>query len=111
MFTLDAFSEYQGQFTETQKNLTSLWEGYQQQLLESQKKLLNSWASSFPTGTAPANFSESFDRSMVFQQELVNTTLDAQQAAISLVIETQKQLWGSYFQMTQKAMQGMPTAS
>jgi hypothetical protein len=111
MFTSDTFTESQNQFTETQKSLTSLWEGYQQKLLDSQKKLVDSWTSSFPSGTAPTNFSESLEKTIGFQQKLVNTTLDNQMAAFNLAIETQKQLWDTYFQVTQKAMQTTPMAS
>jgi hypothetical protein len=111
MFTPDFLTESQGQMTEAQKKLTSLWGGYQQQLMESQKKLMNGLMGSFPTEMTPASFSESAAKTLDFQKELVNTTLDAQQTAVSMAIETQKQLWESYFEMTQKAMKSMPTAS
>ncbi len=111
MFTPDAFTESQGNFVETQQRLTGMWEGYLRQLLESQQKLTNSWTQSLPSGATPANFSESMEKTMSFQQELINTTLDNQLSAVSLAVETQKQLWNSYFQMTQKTMQNMTMPS
>lgn len=111
MSTPDFFAESQRQFAESQQKLASLWDGYQQHLLESQKKLADSWTNSVPTGMAPANLSESMEKSLNFQKELINTTLDNQQAAVSLVIEAQKHLWENYFQITQKTAQTMPTAS
>ncbi len=111
MSTSDFFAETQSQFAESQQKLTSLWNGYQQQLLESQKKLVASWTHSAPTDMTAANLSESAEKALSFQKELIHTTLDNQQAAVSLVIETQKHLWDSYFQITQKTVQTIPTAS
>jgi hypothetical protein len=111
MSTSDFFAETQSQFAESQQQLTSLWNGYQQHLLESQKKLVDSWTHSVPTDMTPANLSESAEKALSFQKELINTTLENQQAAVSLAIETQKHLWDSYFQITQKTVHTIPTAS
>jgi hypothetical protein len=111
MFSTDFYASTQEQMNESQKQMSSLWKDYQMKLLESQKKLMNSWTSTIPTDMTPGNISESFKKTLDFQQELINATLETQQATANLAIEAQKKLWDDYFKMTQKTAENMPAIS
>ena len=102
MATASFFTESQAQFNESQKKLSELWSESQKQLIESQKKLIHTWIDSSRGETTPPSFPESFEKALGFQRELVNSTLDAEKVITNLAIETQKQLWDSYFQSTKK---------
>jgi len=110
MATTSFFTDSQAQFNESQKKLAELWNDSQKQLMESQKKLAETWMSSLPAGTTQVNFSENFEKTLNFQQELINSALNSQQVTARLVIETQKQFWDSYFQATQKMTQTIPNS-
>lgn len=99
------FTDSQAQFNESQKKFTQLWDESQKKLMESQKKLIQSWTSSLPDASAQADFSKSFEKTLEFQRELIDSALNAQQTTMALAIETQKQLWDSYFQATQSMAQ------
>lgn len=110
MTTTNLFADYQAQFAETQKQVSQLWDDSQKQLIDSQKQLVDRWMETF-SGTVPSlDYSENLAKAIGFQQELINSTLNAQQVITNLAIDTQKQLWASYFQTTQKAVQTMPKA-
>lgn len=96
------FTDSQAQFNESQKKFTALWDESQKQLSESQKKLFQTWMDNFSQGTSLTNPSETFEKTLSFQRELVDSALNAQQVAVRLSMETQKQFWDSYFQTTQK---------
>lgn len=100
--TNDYIAESQTQLNESQKKFTELWSDSQKQLQDSQKKLSDAWTESLPKQPTQPSSSESFEKAMNFQRELINTVLNTQQVTARLAIETQKQFWDSYFQTTQK---------
>jgi hypothetical protein len=102
MPTTNFFTESQAQFTESQKKLSELWSESQKQLIESQKKLIYTWIDSSRGENTPTSFPENFEKALGFQRELVNSSLEAEKVITNLAIETQKQLWDSYFQATKK---------
>ncbi len=111
MNATDFFNNSQAQFkefSESQQKLTELWSESQKQFTESQKQLFQIWMDSFSGKVSPADFSTSFDTLLTIQQEMINSTLNAQKTALELAIETQKQLWDSYFQITRKMAQVTP---
>ncbi|MGL5081950.1 MAG: thylakoid-associated protein [Microcoleaceae cyanobacterium] len=71
-------------------------------MIDSQKKLVDSWMQSFSDKAIQINLSESFEKMLSFQQELISSVLDAQRVSANLAVETQKQFWENYFQTTQK---------
>lgn len=107
MVNANFFTESQAQFSESQKKLVQLWDESQRQLIESQKKLVESWTSSLPSGIAQPDLTENFEKALSFQQDVVNSAISAQQTAVRLTMETQKQFWDSYFQSTRQMMQGI----
>jgi hypothetical protein len=102
MATTDFFKDSQAQFNESQKKFTELWEASQKELMESQKKLAETWTQSIPKDKPKVDLSESFEKTLNFQRELIASTLNAQQVTARLLIETQKQFWDDYFKTTQK---------
>lgn len=105
MATTSFFTDSQAQFNQSQKKLTELWDTSQKQLLESQKKLADTWMGSFSDGKPQVDVTENFEKTLNFQQELINFSLQSQQIAARLSLETQKQLWDTYFQGMQKVSQ------
>ena len=93
------------QFNESQRKYTQLWEESQKQLIESQKKLMNTWNESFSAEETQANFTKNFEKTQNFQRELINSSLHAQQEAVRLAVEAQKEFWDKYFQTTHKMVQ------
>ena len=102
MFTNSFFTDYQAQFSESQKKLIHLWQDSQTQWSESQKKLIYAWLDTVRSGATPLSPSENIAKILEFQRELINSSLHTQQVATHLVLESQKQFWDSYFQMAQK---------
>ncbi len=108
MNATDFLTNSQTQFqelSELQKKLTELWTDSQKQLTESQKQLFQVWMDSFSGKVSPADFSASFDTLLSIQQEMIHSTLNAEKTAFQLALETQKQLWDSYFQIIRKMAQ------
>ncbi|MCX7595280.1 MAG: hypothetical protein N2235_16275 [Fischerella sp.] len=100
--TTDIFTDSRRRFSESQKKLAEVWDESQKQLSESQKKLVYTWIDNLPTGMIQVNLSDTFQKTLNFQRELVNSALQAQQVAVQLAMETQRQFWDNYFQLTQK---------
>ncbi|WP_416672990.1 hypothetical protein [Egbenema bharatensis] len=111
MVTSSFFTDSQAQFDATQKEFAKLWEDYQKQLTESQQEVLNTWLKSIPDTNVSMNFSDSVDKALNFQQALIGSALETQQAALRMTVEAQKQFWNSYFQLVKKTVQQVPTAS
>jgi c-di-AMP phosphodiesterase-like protein len=105
------FTDSRRQFSESQKKLAEVWEESQKQLSESQKKLVETWIDNLPTGMIQVNLSDTFQKTLNFQREFVNVALNTQQVAMQLAMETQKQFWDNYFQMTQKTAQETPSTT
>ncbi|HEY9846302.1 MAG TPA: hypothetical protein V6D03_08895 [Candidatus Caenarcaniphilales bacterium] len=83
---------------------THNFEQFLKQLSDFQKTTLNSWTSTVPNMQSfnPLTFSETFDKTLKFQEEVVKSTLEFQALATNLSIETQKQLWEGYFNTIRK---------
>lgn len=105
MATNSFFTDSQTQLTESQKKLAELLDESQKQLSESQKKLIYTWIDSLPRETTQVSFYENFEKALNFQRELINSALNAQQVTARLAMETQKQFWDNYFQVTKKTAQ------
>jgi soluble cytochrome b562 len=105
MVAANFYAESQAQFSESQKKFADLWEASQKELVESQKKLSDKWVGSLPKQPAMPDFAGDFEKALGFQQDLVNSVLEAQQVTLRLTLQTQKQFWEDYFQMTRKMMQ------
>ena len=105
MVAANFYAESQAQFSESQKKFADLWEASQKELVESQKKLADKWVGSLPKKSAMPDFTGDFEKALSFQQDLVSSALESQQVAIRLTMETQKQFWEDYFQMTRQMMQ------
>jgi ATP-dependent Clp protease ATP-binding subunit ClpA len=86
---------------------TKVFEDYQQEIANWQKKYLDIWLETIPTtvGKNSLNFSENFDKALKFQEEVVKTSLEAQEKTAQMLIEIQRQFWNSYVDLLQK----MPT--
>jgi hypothetical protein len=84
------------------KKLADVWEQYQKQLGELQKKLVYAWIDNLPTASIQKDFSQTLQKTLDVQQELINVSLKTQAAVSELGVETQKYLWNNYFQPLQK---------
>lgn len=111
MTAANFFADYQAQFEEAQKKVSKLWDDSQKQVVDSQKQLVNRWTEMFSGSVPSIDYSENAAKILSFQKELIDSTLNAQQVAVDLAIDTQKQIWENYFQTTQKMMQTTPKAS
>lgn len=100
MFTYNFFTYSQEQLNESQQKFLESCYEYQKQVSELQKKLLTTWVDMAPNGQTQPNFTETWQKSVNFQQECLNSLFDAQKMAANLTIDTQKQFWNNYFQMT-----------
>jgi hypothetical protein len=102
------FTETQAQMDESQKKLAALWSETQNQLVESQKKLIESWTDGFSSTANPMDAARNLEKVVLLQQETIDSALNAQKMAFNLAIETQRQLWKNYFQLSQRMTQVMP---
>lgn len=87
MFTTSYFDEYQKQFNEWQK-----------QMSEWQKKFFDTWLETFPTGKVDVTFSDTFDKTLALQAEMVKSYLETQEKTTQMMIDTQKKFWDDYFE-------------
>lgn len=85
--------EYQKQFTEWQK-----------QCLDWQKQFFDAWANAMPSGNGSIKFPETLDESIESQKSLVNNYLKAQEEAMKLALDAQKQFWDNYFELVKKTV-------
>ncbi len=74
------------------------------QLSDVQKGIFSSWSSTIPStqNFNMANFRDTFDNTLKFQEQVVTSSLEFQTLVARLSIETQKQFWESYFNMLRK---------
>ncbi|ARV63176.1 hypothetical protein BZZ01_22705 [Nostocales cyanobacterium HT-58-2] len=78
---------------------------------DSQKKLVYTWIDNLPGGAIQVNLSDTFQKALNFQRELVSTALHSQQVVMQLAMETQKQFWDNYFQISQKTADQTPSTT
>ena len=81
---------------------TKYFDEYLQQLSEWQKKLFDTWMANLPNGKTDINLSETFEKNLQVQEELVKTYLEAQKKASEMMMDTQKQFWDQYFETMRK---------
>lgn len=81
------FDEYQKQFSDWQKQVND-W----------QKKTFDAWFDSLPNTKGDVDFSESFDKTIDFQEELVKSYLEAQEKTNRMMLDAQRKLWNDYFE-------------
>lgn len=91
------FDEYQKQFSEWQK-----------QCLDWQKQLLDTWANMMPEGNNGFKLPETLDQSIESQKTLVNNYLKAQEEAMKLALDAQRQFWDNYFELVKKTTTPQP---
>ncbi|AFY79163.1 hypothetical protein Ple7327_4020 [Pleurocapsa sp. PCC 7327] len=90
---------------------TKVFEDYQQEIANWQKKYFDIWLETIPTtvGNNTLNFSENFDKTMKFQEEVVKTSLEAQEKTAQMLIEIQRQFWNNYVDLLRKVPTVMET--
>lgn len=84
---------------------TNPFEEFLKNYSELQKQFFNSWMETLPTPQNFAKFSlsESWEKTLEYQEELVKKSLDAQSQVAKMAIDTQKQMWENYFKMARQA--------
>jgi hypothetical protein len=85
------FDEYQKQFSD-----------WQEQFSEWQKKFFDTWLDNLPNTKAEVDLSETFDKTLKFQQELVTAYLETQEKTSRMILESQKKFWDEYFARLRK---------
>lgn len=80
------------------------FEQFSRQLSEWQRAILNNWTAATHNmqGFNSQNFTETFDKTLGFQEEVLTSSLEFQAMLARMSIETQKQFWESYFNMLRK---------
>ncbi len=81
---------------------TNFLEEYQKQFSEWQKKFFDTWFESIPGGENQLNLSDTFEKTLSLQQELVKTALKTQKVSMEMVMEAQEKLWDNYFELLQR---------
>jgi hypothetical protein len=82
---------------------TKYVEEYQDKLLEYQKKFLETCLETMGGGTLP----ETWEKSLEFQEKMVNNYLEAQEATTKMFLDAQRKMWDQYF----KSMRKQPVAT
>lgn len=82
---------------------TQYTEEYQKQLMEIPQRFYYTWLSNFPSMLNMYKMTDSFDKSIELQHELVKNYLAAQEISINMILSTQKQWWDTYFDLAKKA--------
>ncbi len=85
MFTT-YFDEYQKQFSDWQKQVSD-W----------QKRFFDTWLDNLPKTMGDADLSESFDKALDFQEQLVKSYLEAEEKTIEMMLDAQRKFWNDYF--------------
>ncbi|MBR8827086.1 MAG: thylakoid-associated protein [Gomphosphaeria aponina SAG 52.96 = DSM 107014] len=80
----------------------NFFEEYQKQLNQWQQKFFDSWFENIPSIDNQFNLSDSLDKTLSFQQSVVQTALKNQKIAIDLTMEAQEKLWDNYFELLRK---------
>uniref|UniRef100_B8HP37 Thylakoid-associated protein n=1 Tax=Cyanothece sp. (strain PCC 7425 / ATCC 29141) TaxID=395961 RepID=B8HP37_CYAP4 len=91
MYSTTYFDEYQKQFGDWQKQFGD-W----------QKKFFDTWLANLPTSNAELNVSDSFEKALNLQEELVNSYLEAQEKSSQMMLASQRKLWQDYFQQLRR---------
>ena len=86
------------------------FEQFLTQLSDWQRGIFTSWTNTVPNKQSfnPVNFNENLAKTLIFQEEVVTSSLEFQALLARMSIETQKQFWDSYFNTLSKG-QGKKT--
>lgn len=77
---------------------------YQEQFFGMQKKFFDTWMDNLPTGKFSVEYSDNLEKTLAFQEEMVDNYLQFQEEAQKMLLETQKKFWKEYFDVLKKPM-------
>ncbi|MEM7578538.1 MAG: hypothetical protein AAF316_01585 [Cyanobacteria bacterium P01_A01_bin.80] len=83
MVSTDSFEEFSQRFNDAQRRLFAIWMD----------------ATVNPLALNSLNIPETFDKTVKFQQEIVDISLELQAIGTDALVTAQKQYWNNYFQM------------
>ena len=83
MVSTDSFEEFSQRFNDAQRRLLAIWMD----------------ATVNPLALNSLNIPETFDKTVKFQQEIVDISLELQAIGTDALVTAQKQYWNNYFQM------------
>lgn len=75
---------------------------YQKQLVNWQKQLFDSWLENLKAAPNSLNAQEAYEKTLSYQEELVQTSFKVQEMTNKAVMESQKQFWDNYFEFMKK---------
>lgn len=79
-------------------------EQFFRQLSEVQRAAFNNWNDPMPSmENFNTRFSDTFEKTVNFQEELIRNSLETQALIARMSIEIQQQLWDGYFKTLRKA--------
>lgn len=81
------------------------FERFLHQFSDWQREFINNLTTAVPFTTPsynPLNFTETFNKTLRFQEEVVTSSLEFQALLARMSIETQKQFWEGYFNLLKK---------
>ncbi|PIG92205.1 hypothetical protein [Gloeocapsopsis sp. IPPAS B-1203] len=79
-------------------------EQFFRQLSEVQKAAFNNWNDTMPSmENVNTQFSDTVEKTLNFQEELIKNSLETQALIARMSIEIQQQLWNGYFQTIRKS--------
>ncbi|NHC33771.1 hypothetical protein [Scytonema millei] len=81
------------------------FERFLHQFSDWQREFINNMTAAVPFTTSsynPLNFTETFNKTLRFQEEVVTSSLEFQALLARMSIETQKQFWEGYFNLLKK---------
>lgn len=82
---------------------TKYFDEYLEQLKKWQDKFLETWVDSFPDMKDGVKLPENMEKTLKFQEDLVDKYLETQKKATDLILDSQKQFWDQYFDVMKKA--------
>lgn len=85
------------------------FEEYTRNLYNLQREVFEKWVTTLPSTQTMGNFNapESMSQTIAYQEQVVKGSLEYQELVLKMVLNTQKQMWDSYFQ-TVKNMSPLP---
>lgn len=90
-------------------NPANPFEEYTRNLYNLQREVFEKWVTALPSAQGMSNYNapESLEQTLAYQEQVVKGSLEYQELVLKMVLNTQKQLWDSYFQ-TVKSMSPLP---
>ncbi len=81
---------------------TNFFEEYQKQFSQWQNKFFDTWVESIPDGENKVNLSDTFEKTLSLQQDLVETALKTQKVSMEMAMEAQEKFWDQYFELLRR---------